>query len=43
MFLALAGGENPGKSTPSKRKKVAKAPAKGSGTARKAKRGSTKK
>ncbi len=43
MFLALAGGENAGKSTPTRQKKAARAPGKGSGTARKAKRGSTKK
>ena len=38
MFLALAGGEKAGKSTPSKRKKVAKGSKKGSGAARTAKR-----
>jgi molecular chaperone HtpG len=43
MFLALAGGENAGKSTPTRRKKAAKAPKKAGGAARTAKRGSTKK
>ncbi len=43
MFLALAGGENAGKSTPTRRKKAAKASKKGSGAARTAKRGSGKK
>jgi molecular chaperone HtpG len=43
MFLALAGGEKTGKSTPTRRKKAAKAPKKGSGAASTAKRGSTRK
>jgi molecular chaperone HtpG len=43
MFLALAGGESTGKSTPTRRKKAAKASKKGNAAARTAKRGSTKK